>query len=127
MARARRQLAREHGVEIFSKVMLSLAEYQARTRGGGGYRWHGEACYGGDVHRFFAKSEVAGTFRGGVDSAEVQGLYSRAVTRYFDVQAGVRQDFSPRPRTYLTLGTEGLFPYWFEVNGALFLSTMGEA
>lgn len=126
MTAARRGLAAEHGAVLFSKVMANLAEYQARTRGGGGYRWDGEAWYGGDINRFVAKSEGEGSFRGGVDSAEVQALYSRAVSRYFDLQAGVRQDFSPRARTYLTVGTQGLFPYWFEVNGALFLSTKGE-
>jgi copper resistance protein B len=124
MAAARRQLSREHGGAVYSKVMASIAEYQARS-GGDGYRWEGEGWYGGDINRLVAKTEGEGSFRG-VERAELQALYSRAVGRYFDVQAGVRQDFKPGGRTYLTVGTEGLFPYWFEVEGALFLSTTGE-
>src|SRR5690606_20487158 len=63
---------------------------------------------------------------GGLEHAEVQALYSRAVGPYFDLQAGVRQDLEPRPRrTYATIGIEGLAPYWFEVEGALFLSDRG--
>ncbi|MDB5495148.1 MAG: copper resistance precursor, partial [Phenylobacterium sp.] len=32
----------------------------------------------------------------------------------------------PRARTYLTVGTQTLLPYWFDVEGAVFLSTKGE-
>src|SRR3546814_2105416 len=45
----------------------------------------------------------------------------------FDLQAGVRQDFGQGPnRTYATVGFEGLAPYLFEVEGALFLSNKGD-
>src|SRR3546814_16542557 len=68
-----------------------------------------------------------GAFNGGVDSAEIQALYSRAINPYWNVQAGVRHDFQPNPsRTYATIGIEGLAPYWFEVEGALFLSDKGD-
>ena len=71
------------------------------------------------------KSE--GAFREGVESAEVQALYSRAVGPYFNLQAGVRHDFRPSPnRAYATVGFEGLSPYMFEVEGALFLSIKGD-
>lgn len=125
MAAARAVLREEHGGARYSMVMANLAEYQARS-GGDGYRWEGEAFYGGDINRFVLKSEGEGAFRGGVDAAEVQALYSRAISRYFDLQVGTRQDFGPKNRTYLTLGTEGLLPYWFDVQGAVFVSTKGE-
>jgi copper resistance protein B len=125
MAAARSQLSAEHGGAIYSKVMANLFEYQAHS-GGGGYRWEGMGWYGGDINRFVAKSEGQGSKRDGVESAEIQALYSRAVSPYFDLQAGVRQDFKPHARTYLTVGTEGLLPYWFDVQGAVFLSTKGE-
>lgn len=124
MAAARALLSEEHGGARYSMVMSNLAEYQAR-RGGDGYRWEGAAFWGGDTNRFVLKSEGEGSFKDGVDAAEVQGLYSRAIGRYFDLQAGVRQDF-PKNRTYLTIGTEGLMPYWFDVSAAAFLSTKGE-
>lgn len=39
----------------------------------------------------------------------------------------MRQDLGHGPdRTYATLGFEGLAPYWFEVDGALFLSNKGD-
>lgn len=125
MEAARAQLREEHGAAVVSKFMASIAEYQARS-GPDGYRWDGEAWAGGDINRFVVKSEGEATRGEGVDVAEVQALYSRAVGPYFDLQAGVRQDFEPRSRTYLTVGTEGLAPYWFDVEAALFLSTKGE-
>lgn len=126
MAAARAQLAKEHGGGTYSMVLLNIGEYQARS-GGDGYRWEGEAWFGGDINRLVLKSEGEGATRGGVDAAEVQALYSRAVGPYFNLQAGVRYDIEPRPnRIYAVLGFEGLAPYWFEVSGAAFVSDKGD-
>ena len=124
MNAARDTLRREHGGAVVSQVMARLAEY--RAQGGGGYRWDGEAWFGGDINRFVLKSEGEGARRDGLEAAELQALYSRAVGPYFDLQAGVRQDFKPKSRTYATVGFEGVAPYWFDVEGALFLSNKGE-
>lgn len=124
MTAARDTLRQEHGGAQVSQVFARLAEY--RTQGGGGYRWDGEAWFGGDINRLVLKSEGEGTRREGVEGAELQALYSRAIGPYFDIQAGVRQDFKPKSRTYATVGFEGLAPYWFDVEGALFLSNKGE-
>lgn len=126
MAKARHDMMVDSGGKPFSQVLFNLAEYQAR-QGRDGYRWDGEAWFGGDINRVWLKSEGEGGFREGVESAEVQALYSRAVGPYFNLQAGVRHDFQPSPnRTYATVGFEGLSPYMFEVEGALFLSTKGD-
>jgi copper resistance protein B len=124
MARARDQLATEHGGGTASKVMLNLGEVRVLD-GETGYRWDGEAWIGGDLNRFVLKTEGEGV-DGDLEAAEAQALYSRAIGPYFDLQAGLRQDFEPRPRTYLTVGFEGLAPYWFETEGALFLSNKGD-
>jgi len=124
MAHARAMAHEEMGGMRFSKVMLNLAEYQTGS-GGDGYRWDGQAWFGGDINRLVVRSEGEGR-EGELETAEAQALYSRAVGRYLDLQAGVRQDFSPRARTYLTIGAQSLLPLWFDVEGALFLSTKGE-
>jgi copper resistance protein B len=126
MEMARHHLQQHHGGRNFSQVMFNLGEYQADGNGGG-YRWDGEAWFGGDLNRFVLKSEGEGTVHGGLGSAEVQALYSRAIGPYFNLQAGVRQDIRPTPaRTYATVGFEGLAPDFFEVEGALFLSNKGD-
>ncbi len=126
MAKARHDMMIESGGKPFYQVMFNLAEYQARE-GRDGYRWDGEAWFGGDINRLWLKSEGDGAFRSGVESAEVQALYSHAIGPYFNLQAGVRHDFQPSPtRNYATIGFEGLAPFMFEVEGALFLSTEGD-
>ena len=126
MAMGRHHLQQHHGGQNFSQVLLNLAEYQFRN-GRDGYRWDGEAWFGGDINRLFIKSEGEGAFREGIESAEVQALYSRTIGPYFNLQAGVRQDLGPSPkRTYATVGLEGLAPGFFELEGAVFLSNKGD-
>jgi len=126
MMMGRHHLQHHHGGGDFYQVMFNLAEYQFRN-GRDGYRWDGQAWYGGDINRLFVKTEGEGTLRRGVDSAEVQALYSHAIGPYFNLQAGVRQDLGPSPkRTYATVGIEGLATGQFEVSAAAFLSNKGE-
>ncbi|WP_231733757.1 copper resistance protein B, partial [Sphingomonas sp. CCH9-H8] len=126
MSRAERDVRREHGGAMLGKVMLDLAEVQVRS-GNNGYRWSGEGWYGGDINRLWIKSEGEGVFGEGVEGAEVQALFSHAIDPYWNVQAGVRQDLGRGPRrTYATVAIEGLAPYWFDLEGTLFLSDKGD-
>lgn len=125
MEQARGVLRAEHGGARASRFMLNEAEITPSSSRA--YRWDGEAWYGGDLNRFVLKSEGEGAHHGGVEDAEVQALYSRPVGLYTDLQAGLRHDFEPGPqRTYATVGFETLVPYWFEAEGALFLSEKGD-
>jgi copper resistance protein B len=126
MDAARRELRVAHGGETISLFILDQAEYRSQ-RGSGGYAWDGEFWYGGDINRLVLKSEGEGTRGEGLEKAELQALYSRAIGPYFNLQAGVRHDFKPKPsRTFATVGVEGLAPYWLKVESALFLSNEGE-
>jgi copper resistance protein B len=125
MEHARAMMREEMGGMRFSKFMLNLAEYQPHA-GNDAYRWDARGWIGGDIDRLVLRSEGEGVSGEGVQTGDVQALYSRAVSRYTDVQLGVRQDLEPRGRTYLSAGAQSLFPYWFEIDGALFLSTRGE-
>lgn len=124
MRPSREQLRREHGGGRYWRVMANLAEHQARP-GQDGFQWDAEAWYGGDLNRLVIKSE-GDTAGGEVEEAEVQVLYSRAVSPMFDLQAGVRHDAKPDARTWATVGFEGMTPYWIDVEGALFLSDRGD-
>jgi copper resistance protein B len=126
MGMARHHLALHHGSQSFSMVMLNIAELKIKD-GHDAYEWGGEAWYGGDINRLVVKTEGEGALDGGVESAEVQALYSRAIGPYFDLQAGLRYDFAPDPsRVYAAVGFEGLAPGFFDVEGTLFLSDRGE-
>ena len=130
MARSHMEMMREQGGLPFYQIMFNVAEYQFR-KGQDGYRWDGEAWYGGDVNRLTLKSEGEGVLGGRsgsfMETAEVQALYSRAIDPYWNLQAGIRYDFKPNPsRAYATVSIEGLAPYWFETEAAVFLSNKGE-
>lgn len=124
MAPARERMMTEEGGRSFHQLLFNLAELQVQG-GRAAYRWDGEAWIGGDINRFVLKSEGDGG-RGGVDGAEVQALYARAIGPYFDLQAGLRHDMAPAPRSYATIGIEGLAPYMFQTEAALFLSDRGD-
>jgi copper resistance protein B len=109
----------------YAKLAFDIAEYQFRE-GRDGYRWEGEAWFG-DLDRFVIKSKGEGTHDDGLDQAEVQALYAKALDPWWNLQVGVRQDIRPRPmRTWATLGVEGRAPYQFEVQTAVFLSDKGQ-
>ncbi len=126
MAAARGQLLAENGEILTNVVILDRLE---ATFGDGadGYVWDAQGWYGGDINRFWWKSEGEGAINGELESGEIEALYSRAFTPYFDFQAGVRQRYTPdADRTDLVVGVQGLAPYWFEVDVAAFLSNEGE-
>lgn len=126
MDSARVALRREVGTMTSYSVLFNLAEY--RVQGGtDAYRWEGEGWIGGDINRFVLKTEGEAAAGKGVEAGEIRALYSRAIDPWFNLQAGVRHDFEPGPpRTYATIGFEGISPYWFKVEGALFLSDKGD-
>lgn len=126
MAVARDTLRHEIGRMTSYSISFSLAEFRVQS-GRNAYRWEGEGWIGGDVNRFVVKTEGEGAVGKGVEAGEVRALYSRALDPWFNLQAGVRHDFEPgQPRTYATIGIEGLAPYLIKVEGSLFLSDEGD-
>jgi len=127
MAPSRTQLARENGGMRTGMVLIERLEARiAADSGEDGYVWDAQAWYGGDINRFVLKTEGEGEFGGELEDAEVQALYSRAIGPFFDLQAGVRADLEPETRGHVVLGVQGLAPYMFHVDGAIFLSDRGD-
>jgi copper resistance protein B len=127
MAAARAAMFHHMGGQTFTAFLADRFEYVD----GNGHEqllWDVDAWHGGDLHKLWLKSEgEQGVDGGGTEGAELQVLYSRAVSPYFDLQAGIRHDFEPGPqRTYAVMGFQGLAPYWFEVDVAAFLSERGD-
>jgi len=60
------------------------------------------------------------------EDAEIQALWSKAVDPFWDLQLGVRQDVAGPSTTHAVVGLQGLAPYMFEVDAALFLSHRGD-
>jgi copper resistance protein B len=83
---------------------------------------------GGDVNRLWLKSEQK-TFGQYDKKSEIQALYGRNISQFWDAQIGIRHDFSTdfsaQQPNYLTVGFEGLASYMFETNARIFLSDQG--
>jgi copper resistance protein B len=125
MRASRQAVYEDHGNMQLFWFQGDRLEYRARA-GEDGYLWDVQGYYGGDISKFWFKSEGEGSFGEPVEDAEVQALYSRAIAPFFDLQAGVRQDLTGPERTHAVIGIQGLAPYMFEVDAALFLSTKGD-
>jgi copper resistance protein B len=126
MTGARAMLLHENGGMRSTAVIIDRLEAGFGNGEEGGL-WDAGGWTGGDINRFWWKSEGEGDFSGEIEG-EIQALYSRAVTPFWDVQAGVRQDFREdgESPTHLVLGLQGLAPHWWEVDAAAFLSTGGD-
>lgn len=126
MSAAREQLRANQGGMRTWKVMADRLETHVQD-GADGYVWDVQAWYGGDIDKLWLKSEGEGAWGGKTEEAELQALWSRAVTPWFDAQAGLRYDFEPDSGlAHLVLGFEGLAAYYVEVDAAAFLSERGD-
>lgn len=127
MAKARATLKSGHGSQINTLILGERFEYHSND-GEALAVWEAQGWIGGDIEKFWLKTEGEyETDEGGFEEAEVQALYSRAVSPFWDIQAGLRHDLKPSPsRTYAVVGAQGLAPYWFELDGQLFLSDEGD-
>ncbi|WP_298198458.1 copper resistance protein B [Novosphingobium sp.] len=125
MAVSREDLRRSHGDFPVFWVQGDRMEAQFRD-GEDGYLWDLQGYYGGPTERLWFKSEGEGAFGSKPEQAELQALYAKAFAPFWDFQAGVRHDFAGPDTTHAVIGVQGLAPYRFEVDAALFLSQRGD-
>ena len=123
----RTHLKNHHGGQTNWYVEGERLEYRSND-GDPLLLWDAQGYFGGDVNRLWLKTEGEFDFDADeFETAEVQALWSRAIFRYFDLQAGIRHDFNPGDnRTFAVAGIQGLLPYLFEIDAALFVSDDGD-
>jgi copper resistance protein B len=80
---------------------------------------------GQDLQKIWIKVEAEQT-DGETEEAELQALFSKSIAPYWDFQLGYRKDFQPSPdRDWAVIGFQGLAPYFFEIDTALFIGDSG--
>ena len=115
----------EHAPDIFHKVMIDRLEIR-HGDAGTPLVLEADAWVGSDLNKFWMKADVD-SVDDDVEEFELQALYSRAVAPYWDLQLGLRHDTRPDDgRTWAVVGLQGLAPYFFETEAALFISGTGD-
>jgi copper resistance protein B len=87
--------------------------------------WDAKAWVGKDLNRLYLRGDGEvqdSTTR----SATVEAFWARPVSRWWNLVAGIRQDFRPEPsRSWLAVGAVGLAPYRFNVEATAYLGDEG--
>jgi copper resistance protein B len=88
---------------------------------------------GGDLNRLWLRAEgEQSTVNGfsGEGEVELEALYGRLITPFFDAVGGARVDTrwgeDPATRGFLAVGVQGIAPYSFEVEPTLYVSHEGD-
>jgi len=107
-------------------VLYGLKVEQLEWRDDDTAATEGQLWAGRDLRKFWLKFDVEEA-DGHVEEAELQALYGIAIAPYWDLQLGVRQDVRPQPsKTWAAFALQGLAPYFFETDLALFISDGGD-
>lgn len=110
---------------VFYHALLEQAEDRWNGRNHE-FRYDGQAWAGTDYNKFWLKSEGTVTPRGRFEDGQHELLYDRAISTYFDLQAGVRVDLdSAKGRTWAALGVQGLAVYFFDVEATAYARDSG--
>jgi copper resistance protein B len=113
----------------FGKVMFDQLEWRDGDLSEGRATWDAQGYYGGDYDKLWVKTEGKYVSSGrdtGVRDADVEFLWNRVISRWWNVQAGERQDFGPgQSRTWAAVGIQGLAPQWFETEATVYASDEG--
>ena len=122
-------LAHEGDDPLLAKVMIDQLEWRdskdTNDQSIDTYVLEGQAWIGKDLNKLWLKTDVE-YVDGETEESEIQALYSRAIAPYWDLQIGLRQDLKPEPtREWGVIGIEGLAPYFFEIDAALFVGESG--
>jgi copper resistance protein B len=116
-------MKKEHGGGTFHSFHLET-DYGAGEHGSVA-TWDLDGWIGGDENKLWFKNEGERADNN-LEQAELWAMYSHNISTFWDAQAGIRYDFKPKGTAYLTLGFDGLAPYFFETEAHLFVSDEGD-
>lgn len=114
----------EMGEQVYAHALLD--QFEGRLGSTAGLRWDGQGWIGGDYDKLWVKSEGLVQADGRVTDADHELLYDRAISTYWDLQAGLRSDLdSLATRNWAALGIQGLAPLFFEIAATGYVSDAG--
>ena len=114
-----------HDSGINSLFVINQLEWQG-SDDGRAVGWDGKGWMGGDIDRLWLRTEGERA-KGKTEKAEVQALWGHAISPWWDVVAGMRQDFKPGDsQSWAAFGLQGMALYNFEAEATLFVGEGGQ-
>jgi copper resistance protein B len=111
--------------QTFTFFQLRKNEYQIDDKDQY-YAWDAQGWIGGDYNKLWLKTQGEYLIESDkTEQAELQALYGRTISPYWDALIGVRSEFEPTQAWDAVVGVEGLAPYFFQLSASAFIS--GEA
>ena len=115
-----------HDSAINSYFLADKLEWQ-NADDGSAWAWDVSGWIGGDIDRLWLRSEGERS-NGKTEDAEIQALWGHAISPWWDVVSGVRQDFKPgAPQTWAAFGLQGMALYNFEAEATAFIGESGQS
>ncbi len=103
-----------------------LEQFEDRAGGDGQFRYDGQGWIGTDLNKLWVKSEGTVDRNGRFSDGQHEALFDRAISTWFDLQAGVRVDLDDGPtRTWVAFGVQGLSLYFFDIEATGYVSDRG--
>jgi len=117
--------AMEQAPELHSLLRVNRLEHWDGQHGSG-QAWEASGWVGGNINRLWLRSEGERS-DGRTGSADLEVMYGRSVSPWWDVLVGVKQDFRPADsRTWAAFGIQGLAPYKFETSATAYVGEGGQ-
>ncbi|QLG91892.1 copper resistance protein B [Pseudomonas yamanorum] len=114
-----------HDSGINSLFLINQLEWQG-SDDGSALSWDAKGWVGGDIDRLWLRTE--GERAGGrTEKAEIQALWGHAISPWWDLVGGLRQDFKPGDsESWAALGVQGMALYNFEAQATVFIGESGQ-
>lgn len=110
---------------IFNQFMAERFEYEGNDQLHL-FKWDIKDWVGNDQHKLYLKTEGDYSADQGIfGRADLQMLYSRNISTFWDFQIGARRAFEPERTFDAVIGFQGLAPYSIEVDSAAFITENG--
>lgn len=114
-----------HDSAINSLFVVNQLEWQG-SDDGNAVSWDAKGWVGGDIDRLWLRTEGERA-KGRTEKAEIQALWGHAISPWWDLVGGIRQDFKPGDsESWAALGLQGMALYNFEAEATVFIGEAGQ-
>ena len=117
--------------ERYGSTLFDVLEFRPGRNGNSEFVWDIEGWYGTDKNRFFYKTEGEQNASKSEYDVDLQLLYARLISPYFNFQTGIRFEAHKfrganivRPQA--VFGFEGLAPYFIRLESGVFIDPKGK-